>query len=614
MRRNLAVALTFIVSLLVATSSARALVVTDQGSAYGVALVAGTQRGQLAAAGIDPVISNAPCSDPALAPDLFLPDNGLCSHGGAVMHGNETFALTWDPTRSYWQTTRNYLEQFLRDVADGSGTLTSPYAVTGQYTDGSGRAKNASRYGGACIDYGSRGGSACQLGNSNGTGAGLDYPANGCPVTGTNQFHEDPSGAFGPAPNTYCLTDAQVQGELASMIRQNGLSGHTSPGYTPLVVLLTPPGVETCLDSNGTLCSANGNSSKQFCSYHSRVNVDGAVYSYVVQPWTAQWGKSACNEPDAPDIPNDPQPAPQILAIDVGMRLVSPLSQGQLAAIVNPGLDGWFALDGSEINDNGCVSFANGQDTVTVGGSGQNPYLLQREFNNAGVIQTDPNGPACAPSVALSPAFVVPSAVNNGDVVQFDGSTTVSSLIVPRANYIWNFGDGVSAVGPSVLHSYTTAGTYTVKLTAIDRGGNVASLTQAISVLGPPGVRVPPPPPPGPGLKIHLQLVPQSLRSMLRVGVAIRVSSNEGADGIATLSISRSAAKRAHLHVGRGPAVVIGRGTISGIKNGSVRLQIHLSRAMAAKLKGLGHVTLTVRLAVVAAGRAHVAVVVAGRY
>src|SRR5450755_1739053 len=144
MRRNLLVALMLVVSLLIAASSAQALVVTDRGSAYGVGLVPGTSRATLPA-GIFPVVSSRPCADPALTPDLFLPDGGLCSHGGSVMHGNETFALTWDPSRTYWQTTRNYVEQFLRDVADGSGALSSPYAVTGQYTDSSGRAKNASR-------------------------------------------------------------------------------------------------------------------------------------------------------------------------------------------------------------------------------------------------------------------------------------------------------------------------------------------------------------------------------------------------------------------------------------------------------------------------------------
>jgi hypothetical protein len=309
-------------------------------------------------------------------------------------------------------------------------------------------------------------------------------------------------------------------------------------------------------------------------------------------------------------------PSAQELATAVGARLVSPLSQGQLAAIVNPGLDGWSALDGSEINDNGhpdgCVPLANGLDKVTVGGTG---YLLQREFNNGGLLETDPNAPTCAPSVSLSPTFVVPSAANQGDVVGFDGSKTVSSLLVPNVGYVWDFGDGKTAIGPSVVHTYANGGSFAVKLTVTDRGGNVASLSQAINVLGPTGQSVSPPSThPNPGLHVRLLLVPQSLRTVRRVGVAVRVSSNESADGTATLSISRAAAKRAHISAGRGASVAIGRGTVSGIKNGTVTLHLRLSRAIAVKLERLGHVTLTVRLALVAAPGDHLAIVAAGRY
>ncbi len=205
----------------------------------GVALVPGT-RSDLQTANIPLVVTSAPCLDPALALDLggpLLPVAGLCSHGGPVMHGNEKFDLTWDPGRRDWATTRNYVEQFLRDVADGSGTFTSPYAETSQYTDATGRAANASRYGGGCIDLGSHGG-ACAFGNTTGAGAGRDYPdpdpVLGCDVAGMNWFDELLSGAFGAGANVTCLTDSQLQSELATMIRQTGLLGRTEPGYTPL--------------------------------------------------------------------------------------------------------------------------------------------------------------------------------------------------------------------------------------------------------------------------------------------------------------------------------------------------------------------------------------------
>jgi hypothetical protein len=692
---------------------------------FGVALVPGTDR-----AGLPTVTSSAPCSDPWLSSDLggpVLPLNGLCWHaGGAVLHSNETFDLAWDPLRRDWATTRQYLEQFLRDVANGSGTLTSPYAVTTQYKDPTGRAGNSSLYGGGCIDYGLRGGSACQFGNSNGSGPGHSYPGSGCSVTGTNQFHQEPSDVFDSAPNDICLTDAQLKHELATMIAQEGLAGRIQQGYRPLLVLMTPPGVVTCLDGAGTLCSANGAiappiptlstadaggtvlagsyqvrityvtaagetlptlaqtvttsgststitisspppasgatgwyayvtqvggatftrqqlpgvptaigadltltapptsagaapplaGTPSFCSYHSHVNVGGTDYAYVVQPWTASWvQRLGCDEPDVPTIPETP--SAQTLATDVGIRLASPLSQGHIAAIVNPDLNGWSGLDGSEINDNGyphgCVPFGKGLDTVTVGSSSQNPYLLQREFNNAGVIESDPNAPACAPDVVLSPQFVVPSAVDRGDVVELDGSKTVSTLIVPGARYAWSFGDGTTAVGPSVVHTYAKAGTFAVGLTVTDRGGNVRSLSQTIVVLGPTGS----PPPvhhPHPGLHVHVQLLPQGLRAMLHAGVSTRVTSNERAAGFVTLSISRRAARRAHIKTGRGSSVVIGRGTVSGIAAGTVHLHLRLSRTVATKLRRLGHVALTIRLALVAAGGDHLSIVAAGRY
>src|SRR5262249_34966586 len=142
------------------------------------------------------------------------------------------------------------------------------------------------------------------------------------------------------------------------------------------------------------------------------------------------------------------------------------------------------------INDNGCVPLSLGLDKAQVGPT---TYFLQREFNNAGLMVDDPFVSACAPSVGLDPQFVVPSPIDAGDVVEFDGAESRSTLLVPRANFSWSFGDGTSAVGPSVVHSYTKGGTYTVTLKVTDRGGNVATATQQVVVLGPTGKIVVPP-------------------------------------------------------------------------------------------------------------------------
>jgi PKD repeat protein len=625
-RLILAVASTLIASLAVA-ASAQAVVVNDGGNEYGIALEPGTNL----PGSVPAVTTNGPCSDPSLAPDLKWLTTGLvsplCYHGGSVLHRSETYVLTWDPDRRYWATTRQSVEQFLSDVATGSGTFTSPYAVTPQYTDGTGRAENRSVFAGGCIDYGnntgdpSQSGYTCRFGANHPSGTGYAYPAtNGCPVSGNNVWDGQPNGPINTAPNDVCLTDAQIQAELQNMLPQMGLPGGNVPGYAPLVVVLTPPGVEVCLDSAGNACSANSAPSSneaQFCSYHSQINLNGAQIAYVVAPWTAQWGKGVgCDDPDAPNI-TLPVDVTQ-LAQEVGAKLVSPLSQGQLAAIVNPNLNAWYGADGSEINDNGCVPLGNGLDKVTVGGNG---YALQREFNNAGAIETDPNALPCTPVVNLNPAFVVPGPVEPGDNVLFDGSVTASTLMIHNGAYVWNFGDGTTGTGPSVYHQYANPGNYKVTLSVQDRGGNTANITQIVQVLGANGQPVPngstptTTSPSGPGsLTAHLQLLPQSLKAVLKNGIAVRVSSNKAANGIATVWITRAAARRAHINVGRSSAVRIGIGTVASITNGTVTLHLHLSSAVAKKLAHVGHVTMTVRLALVAAGNERSAADAAGRY
>jgi hypothetical protein len=733
-RLTLAIVATFVASLGV-TTTAQAVVLNDanaSGTEAGVALAPSTRYLQSLPTNVSRVHPASPCTDPWLSPDLGGPlmrSAGLCYGGGPVMNKNETFALTWDAPqsspwalRNYWAQTRGYVERFMRDVADASGSLGSPFALLPEYSG----AQNASIFGGGCIDNGTASGSACEFGAP--TGAGHDFSAGACDVQYPGDSLVDVKAVM---ENSTCLTDGQLQSELGTMISQTGIIGRTQPGYTPLVTLFLPPGVETCLDADHLLCSANAYttpppanlqttntggslpdgtyevelmyelshgqampSSAQsitttgggkstitikappgaqnetgwfayvtgpdgatftlqspstapstdfiwqamsdvstmvppavtaFCSYHSQVNVGGTEVAYVVQPWTAG---TSCDEPGLPNIPQDP--TPQQLSVAVGSRLVSPLSQGVISAIINPALNGWTGgttsdTYGSEIEDNnGCTPLPRSLDSVTVGNSSQNPYFLQREWNNGAALDSDPNTYGCAPAVNLTADFVVPSTVDQGDVVQFDGSASASTLVIPKQGYAWNFGDGTTATGPSVVHSYAKGGDYTVTLTVTDRGGNVDKLSQVIQVLGGNGQVVPGLPTGGGGggagsgsgapLNVHLQMLPQSLKSVLRNGIAVRVSSNRAANGVATVWITRAAARRAHIKTGKAAAVRIGLGTVSSITNGTITLRLHLSPTMAKKLRRLGHVTMTVRLALVAPGSQRLSIDVAGKY
>jgi len=214
-------------------------------------------------------------------------------------------------------------------------------------------------------------------------------------------------------------------------------------------------------------CLATSTSTVDFCSYHSQLNLDGVEVPYVVQPWTPV---TACDEPDAIPLPtpDDPPVNPQDLTNSLGSKLLSPISQGQIAAITNPFGNGWFSSDGVETSD--CAPLNVGRDLEPVNG---NVYPLRRAFSDSGVISIDPNSPECAPNGDLQATFVAPDAVNPGDTVELDGSNSISSLLVTK--YAWDFGDGATTSGPSVAHSYSKPGQYAIKLTVTDRGGNTST-------------------------------------------------------------------------------------------------------------------------------------------
>jgi alpha-galactosidase len=90
-----------------------------------------------------------------------------------------------------------------------------------------------------------------------------------------------------------------------------------------------------------------------------------------------------------------------------------------------------------------------------------------------------------APSVA----FQVPSEAKVGEEVEF--SSEASKDGVPALAYHWDFGDGVSADGAILTHTYTAAGSYTVRFAAEGLDGKSEEKTFSIAVSG--SVILPPP-------------------------------------------------------------------------------------------------------------------------
>jgi PKD repeat protein len=77
---------------------------------------------------------------------------------------------------------------------------------------------------------------------------------------------------------------------------------------------------------------------------------------------------------------------------------------------------------------------------------------------------------------------VSPPAGDSTTVFTFDGSPSLGDIIL----YEWNFGDGATAQGEIVLHSYGSSGAFQASLTVTGMGGLTASSTNTVSTTGEP--------------------------------------------------------------------------------------------------------------------------------
>ncbi len=87
-------------------------------------------------------------------------------------------------------------------------------------------------------------------------------------------------------------------------------------------------------------------------------------------------------------------------------------------------------------------------------------------------------------SAMLPTASMTATAAGGGDW-DFSGVASTDDRKIMR--WEWYFGDGTSAIGHSVRHTFTSGGTFTTTLLVRDNDGGVSTTSQSINVAGPPG-------------------------------------------------------------------------------------------------------------------------------
>jgi DNA-binding beta-propeller fold protein YncE len=142
---------------------------------------------------------------------------------------------------------------------------------------------------------------------------------------------------------------------------------------------------------------------------------------------------------------------------------------GKLAMVGSP-LHSGATADGIAVSPSGRNVYManNGDGTVaafTLGASGV-PTALGTPVNSGSGPGSGADGVAITPDTGPTAAFTT-----SGNATRTFNAVSSTAGSVPIASYVWAFGDGASASGISVTHTYARPGTYTATLTVTGSDG-----------------------------------------------------------------------------------------------------------------------------------------------
>src|SRR3989449_3189870 len=138
-------------------------------------------------------------------------------------------------------------------------------------------------------------------------------------------------------------------------------------------------------------------------------------------------------------------------------------------------VDGLVWSANVRVNDDAVAMNFQDWPTIAVDGSGD-VFAAWQDGRTSGQDVYSSALDVVAPVANAGPSRTVDQGVS----LTLDGSVSTDNLGI--ATYSWDFGDGTSAVGPSVSHAYPRPGTYMPVLMVTDRSGNSGTASLTITV------------------------------------------------------------------------------------------------------------------------------------
>jgi hypothetical protein len=273
----------------------------------------------------------------------------LTYHNGPVMQTNQVYAIFWippgysdlnhlDPNGLGYQKT---IDNYFSNAAHDSTSFTNPPLQTNVYWSDTQYYQTTPRLN---VSYNSK--FAGEIDDTT-----TPYPKSGCADSYTS----------------VCLTDAQIQTEIQSVIATYKLPTGGSTEY----FVFTPKNVGSCIDSTSSECSFS-----YYCAYHSNFvdTNNGQQVLYANMPY-ANFVPSACGSGQKPNG-NDAD------------STINVTSHEHNETITDPFGSAWYDRRGNEDGDKCAWNFGSTSRISGPSGAEYNqtingtPYYLQQEWSN----------------------------------------------------------------------------------------------------------------------------------------------------------------------------------------------------------------------------------------